>query len=180
MNDNEIDINHFATCIEAINNVSNIAEADELKTIVNNWINDKLNAAISDNSTSMKLFTAWKKATGQSGSEDLIQAINLIDKIDSAGMDEFREAIHGVVKSQLNQAMPVAESKLLFFKIWLGLKPEVTAKVERVTLPDEPTPELPVLIDSPDQSELSSTGDDESGIPSRQTVDLSKTNWPWS
>ena len=181
--DNELDINHFATCIEAINNVSfsNIPEADELKKIVNGWIDGKLNDAFADKSISLKLFTGWNKIVAQAGAEETIRIIHQIDEMPATSDPlGWREIIHGLVSDKLNEALSTPESRLLLFKILLGLRPVVVTPVDRITLTDEHQSEVSEPDTISDQSGLNATSDDQAEIPSRHTVDLSKTNWPWS
>lgn len=132
MHDNELDINYLVNCIESINQIQNIPVAAELRTIVNDWVDNKTSAALADPATRLQIFSIWKRLSGDAEAEKLVETINSLPE---GGLSsEIRQFFLDRVNTQLDEAMQDSANKMLFFRSWLASNP-----LESPITGDEPT-----------------------------------------
>jgi hypothetical protein len=164
MHDNELDINYLVNCIESINQIQNIPVAAELRTIVNDWVDNKTSAALADPATRLQIFSIWKRLSGDAEAEKLVETINSLPE---GGLSsEIRQFFLDRVNTQLDEAMQDSANKMLFFRSWLASNPTENPipgdEDESINLIEETSLE-PVIDD----------------VSPEQVSDGKSPNWPW-
>ena len=164
MHDNELDINYLVNCIESINQIQNIPVAAELRTIVNDWVDNKTSAALADPATRLQIFSIWKRLSGDAEAEKLVETINSLPE---GGLSsEIRQFFLDRVNTQLDEAMQDSANKMLFFRSWLASNP-----LESPITGDEDE-----SINLIEETSLEPVIDD---VSPEQVSDGKSPNWPW-
>lgn len=122
MSDMQLNINYFIACIDSLNQSKDIPAADELKAVVNQWVDQKVTNAVADPDTAFKIYCNWKKHSGDADAESLIKWIESIPSTGSAS--EFKGVIDKFVTEKLAEALGNPENKMQFFRSWLSLSAE--------------------------------------------------------
>ncbi|MFM8394803.1 MAG: hypothetical protein ACKOB4_12855 [Acidobacteriota bacterium] len=119
MPDTELNINYLIACIDSLNQLKDIPVADELKSMVNDWVDTKITTAVADPDTAFKIYCNWKKHSGDVDAENLIKWIENMPASGSAS--EFKGVLDKFVSEKLSEGLGNPENKMLFFRSWLSL-----------------------------------------------------------
>ena len=154
MSDMELNINYLIACIDSINQLKDVPAADELKTMVNDWVDSKITTAVNDPDSAVKIYYNWKKISGDSEAQKLISWIEEMPVSDSS--NELKVIVNRFVSAKLTEALANPENRINFFRSWLSLS---TENVDTT---------FTIVIDKP-------AGDDETPL---NPGDTGRLNWP--
>jgi hypothetical protein len=143
MSDTELNINYLIACIDSINQLKDVPAADELKSMVNNWVDSKISSAIADPATAVKIYYNWKSLSGDMEAQRLIKWFDDMPSTESAS--EIRGLLNKFVMEKLTEALGNPENRMTFFRNWLSLSAENVSNTfnivyEQQPLEDEPAP----------------------------------------
>jgi hypothetical protein len=114
----ELDINYLVSCIDSINQISSIPAVAGLKEVVNRWVDEKTNEALTDPVVRLEIYSVWKKLSGDADSEIVVE---LVPNLPDHGLGgEVKQFVLERLNQQLDEAMKDPANKMLFFRSWLA------------------------------------------------------------
>ncbi|NBO65218.1 MAG: hypothetical protein EBU88_10325 [Acidobacteria bacterium] len=139
MSDIELNINYLVACIDSINQLKDIPAADELKTIVNEWVDRKVADTVNDPSVALKVYCNWKKLAGESGSDQMAAWLDNMPVAESS--NEIATLLHTWVAQRLTAAFNQPESRMMIFRSWLAVSPQNINNTFNIVIDSQQDPE---------------------------------------
>ena len=121
MSDIELNVHYLVACIDSINKLKDIPAADELKSLVNEWVDKKVADTVNDPSTALKVYCNWVKTTGESSSDPMVAWLITMPVAESS--NEITNLLHTWVSQKLAEALSQPENKMAIFRSWLAISP---------------------------------------------------------
>lgn len=121
MSDIELNINYLVACIDSINQLKDIPAADELKSLVNSWVDKKVADTINDPSTALKVYCNWMKMADDSSPDPMVAWLITMPEAESS--NEITSLLHTWVSQKLAEALSQPENKMTIFRSWLAISP---------------------------------------------------------
>ncbi|MEY4168555.1 MAG: hypothetical protein RIR52_2379 [Acidobacteriota bacterium] len=122
MSDIELNVNYLVACIDSINQLKDIPAADELKTLVNEWVDKKVADTVNDPAVSLKVYCNWKKMAGDNSSDQMATWLDSMPTAESS--NEIANLLHTWIREKLSDALAQPENRMALFRSWLSISPQ--------------------------------------------------------